>query len=124
MLTAGDVRMVTRLAQLARSTRNLLITPAAITEKGAGFTSLGDAWVDTTTPHGRLLLTVLGRLAEFERGMTRACVKARSVRLGRRPKLTPHQKRAALSRRTNGEPRTAIARSYNVSHTTISRLTP
>src|SRR5712692_4070169 len=130
-LDAGDVLTVTRLDRLARSTRDLLNTLAAITGKRAGFQSLGDAWADTTTPHGRLMLTVLGGLAEFERELIRARTsegraraKARGVRLGRRPKLTPHQKREALSRRANGEPLTEIARSYNVSHTTISRLTP
>jgi DNA invertase Pin-like site-specific DNA recombinase len=130
-LTAGDVLMVTRLDRLARSTRDLLNTLATIADKGAGFKSLGDTWADTTTPHGRLMLTVLGGLAEFERELIRARTsegrvraKARGVRLGRRPKLTPHQKREALSRRASGEPLTEIARSYNVSHTTISRLTP
>jgi DNA invertase Pin-like site-specific DNA recombinase len=130
-LTAGDVLLVTRLDRLARSTRDLLNTLAAITDTGAGFTSLGDAWADTTTPHGRLLLTVLGGLAEFERELIRARTsegraraKARGVRLGRRPKLTPYQKREALRRRANGEPLTEIARSYNVSHSTISRLPP
>jgi DNA invertase Pin-like site-specific DNA recombinase len=130
-LTAGDVLLVTRLDRLARSTRNLLNTLAAIGDKGAGFKSLGDAWADTTTPHGCLMLTVLGGLAEFEREWIRtrtsegrARAKARGVRLGRRPKLTPHQRREALSRRANGEPLTEIARSYNVSHSTISRLPP
>jgi DNA invertase Pin-like site-specific DNA recombinase len=130
-LAAGDVLLVTRLDRLARSTRDLLNTLAAITGTGAGFTSLGDAWADTTTPHGRLLLTVLGGLAEFERELIRARTsegraraKARGVHLGRRPKLTPYQKREALRRRTHGEPLTEIARSYNVSHSTISRLTP
>jgi DNA invertase Pin-like site-specific DNA recombinase len=66
-LAAGDVVMVTRLDRLARSTRDLLNTLAAITEKKADFRSLGDAWADTTTAHGRLMLTVLGGLAEFER---------------------------------------------------------
>jgi DNA invertase Pin-like site-specific DNA recombinase len=131
MLAARDVLMVTRLDRLAHSTRDLLNTLAAITEKGAGFKSLGDAWVDTTTPHGRLMLTVLGGLVEFERELIRARTsegraraKARGVRLGRRPKLTPHQKREALSRRVNNEPLTEIAPSYNVNHTTTSRLTP
>jgi DNA invertase Pin-like site-specific DNA recombinase len=130
-LAAGDVLLVTRLDRLARSTRDLLNTLAAITGTGAGFTSLGDAWADTTTPHGRLLLTVLGGLAEFERELIRARTsegraraKARGVHLGRRPKLTPYQKREALRRRTHGELLTEIARSYNVSHSTISRLTP
>jgi DNA invertase Pin-like site-specific DNA recombinase len=56
----GDVLMVTRLDRLARSTRDLLNTLAAITAKKAGFKSLGDTWADTTTAHGRLMLTVLG----------------------------------------------------------------
>jgi DNA invertase Pin-like site-specific DNA recombinase len=71
-LAKGDVLMVMRLDRLARSTRDLLNTLAAIADKGAGFRSLGDAWADTTTPHGRLMLTVLGGLAEFERELIRA----------------------------------------------------
>jgi DNA invertase Pin-like site-specific DNA recombinase len=130
-LDAGDVLMVTRLDQLARSTRDLLNTLATITGRKAGFRSLGDAWADTTTPHGRLMLTVLGRLAEFESdlirtrtGEGRARAVARGVKLGRKPKLTDHQKREAIRRRDrDGEPVREIARSYNVSHSTISRLT-
>src|SRR5712672_2663385 len=72
VLDAGDVLMVTRLDRLARSTRDLLNTLAAITAKKAGFRSLGDAWADTTTSHGRLILTVLGGLTEFERDLIRA----------------------------------------------------
>ena len=71
---------------------------ADVSSREAGFKSLGDAWADTTTPHGRLMLTVLGGLAEFERELIHA--------------------------RANGEPLMEIARSYNVSHSTISRLTP
>ena len=128
-LSKGDVLMVTRLDRLARSTRGLLNTLAAITAKGAGFRSLHDAWADTTTPHGRLMLTVLGGLAEFERELIRARTgegreraKARGVKMGRKPKLTDHQKREAIKRRDNGEPVREIARTYNVSHSTISRL--
>jgi DNA invertase Pin-like site-specific DNA recombinase len=128
-LEARDVLMVTRLDRLARSTRDLLNTLAAITDKKAGFRSLGDAWADTTTAHGRLMLTVLGGLAEFERelirvrtgeGRTRAV--ARGVKLGRKPVLTPHQQKEAIKRRGAGEPMREIARTYNVSHSTISRL--
>jgi DNA invertase Pin-like site-specific DNA recombinase len=50
-LGAGDVLRVTRLDRLARSTRDLLNTLAAISERGAAFRSLADAWADTTTPH-------------------------------------------------------------------------
>jgi DNA invertase Pin-like site-specific DNA recombinase len=128
-LDAGDVLMVTRLDRLARSTRDLLNTLAAITDRKAGFRFLGDAWADTTTPHGRLMLTVLGRLAEFERELIRAPTsegrerpKARGVKLGRRPKLTQHQQREAIRRRDAGEPVREIARTFNVSHSTLSRL--
>jgi DNA invertase Pin-like site-specific DNA recombinase len=68
-LEPADVLMVTRLDRAARSTRDLLNTLAAITAKQAGFKSLGDTWADTTTSHGRLMLTVLGGLAEFERDL-------------------------------------------------------
>jgi len=128
-LQPGDVLVVTRLDRLARSTRDLLNTLAAITERKAGFRSLADAWADTTTPHGRLMLTVLGGLAEFERELIRARTaegrdraKARGQHMGRPPKLTPHQQREAVKRRTKGEPIRDIARTYNVSHSTISRL--
>ena len=129
-LQAGDVLMVTRLDRLARSTRDLLNTLAAITGSKAGFRSLGDAWADTTTAHGRLMLTVLGGLAEFERdlirtrtGEGRARAVARGQRMGRPPKLTPHQQREATKRRERGEELLAdIGRSYNVSGATISRL--
>jgi DNA invertase Pin-like site-specific DNA recombinase len=130
-LEPGDVLMVTRLDRLARSTRDLLNTLAAITERKAGFRSLDDAWADTTTSHGRLMLTVLGGLAEFERdlirtrtGEGRERAKARGVKLGRKPKLTVHQRQEAIKRRdVDGEPIRDIARSYNVHNSTISRLT-
>src|SRR4051812_17883582 len=129
-LEAGDLLVVTRLDRLARSTRDLLNTLAAITGKKAGFRSLGDAWADTTTPHGRLMLTVLGGLAEFERELIRARTsegreraRARGVKMGRPSKLTPHQQREATRRRDRGDETLAdIARSYNVSPATISRL--
>src|SRR5712675_3404386 len=88
-LAAGEVVTVTRLDRLARSTRDLLNTLAAITGKGAGFRSLHGAWADTTTAHGRLMLTALGGLAEFEpelilarTGDGRARAMARGVQFG------------------------------------------
>ena len=130
ILDADDVLMVTRLDRLARSTRDLLNTLGTIADHKAGFRSLGDTWADTTTAHGRLMLTVLGGLAEFERelirtrtGEGRARAKARGVKMGRPPKMTPHQVKEALHRRDAGEPMRDIARTYNVSHSTISRLT-
>jgi DNA invertase Pin-like site-specific DNA recombinase len=68
-LGPGDTLIVTRLDRLARSTRDVLNTLDAIGKAGASFKSLGDAWADTTTPHGRLMLTVLCGLAEFERSL-------------------------------------------------------
>jgi DNA invertase Pin-like site-specific DNA recombinase len=129
-LGEGDTLLVTRLDRLARSTRDLLNTLAQIADKGAGFRSLADAWADTTTAHGRLMLTVLGGLAEFERelvrartGEGRARAKARGQSLGRPFKLTPHQRQEAIRRRDAGEETLAeIGRSYNVSGATISRL--
>jgi DNA invertase Pin-like site-specific DNA recombinase len=129
-LESGDVLMVTRLDRLARSTRDLLNTLDTVAKAGAGFRSLGDTWADTTTAHGRLMLTVLGGLAEFERdlirartGEGRARATANGVKMGRKPKLTPHQKREAIKRRDRGEESLAeIGRSYNVSGWTIARL--
>jgi DNA invertase Pin-like site-specific DNA recombinase len=126
-LVKGDVLVVTRLDRLARSTRDLLNVLGAVADKGGGFKSLRDNWADTTTPHGRLMLTVLGGLAEFERelirsrtGEGRERAKARGVIMGRKPKLTYHQRQEALARREAGEALVDIARSYNVSHSTIS----
>ncbi len=128
-LSPGDVVLVTRLDRLARSTRDLLNVLGTIADKGAAFRSLGDPWADTTTPHGRLMLTVLGGLAEFERELIRARTsegraraKADGKKMGRPNKLTPHQRQEALARREKGESLVSIARSYNVHHATIGRL--
>src|SRR6266849_674692 len=88
-LGPGDVLTVTRLDRLARSTRDLLNTLAAITGKKAGFRSLGDTWADTTTSHGRLMLTVLGGLAEFERDLIRARTGEGRARRGARAENGP-----------------------------------
>src|SRR5262249_38820408 len=116
-LQPGDILLVTKLDQLARSTRDLLNTLALIADYGASFRSLGDPWADTTTPHGKLMVTVLGGLAEFERHLIlarttegRARAKARGQRFGRRPKLSPFQRREALARRAAGEALVEIAR--------------
>jgi DNA invertase Pin-like site-specific DNA recombinase len=128
-LGQGDTLVVTKLDRLARSTRDLLNTLDAVGKAGAAFKSLGDSWADTTTPHGRLMLTVLGGLAEFERHLIlartsegRARAQQRGVKFGRKLKLTPHQQQEALERRARGEALVDIARSCAVSHSTISRL--
>ena len=129
-LDVGDTLLVTRLDRLARSTRDLLNILDTIAKAGAGFRSLGDVWADTTTAHGRLMLTVLGGLAEFERelirvrtGEGRIRAKARGVHMGRPPKLTLHQKREALKALADGTATQAdLARRFNLSASTISRL--
>jgi DNA invertase Pin-like site-specific DNA recombinase len=129
-LKGGDVLVVTRLDRLARSTRDLLNILDVIGKAGASFKSQADPWCDTTTPHGELMVTILAGLATFERhlikartGEGRKRAKARGVKFGRPFKLTPHQRQEAMERRANGETLVDIARSYNVSHPTILRLT-
>jgi DNA invertase Pin-like site-specific DNA recombinase len=128
-IESGDVLVVTRLDRLARSTRDLLNVIAGLTERGAGFKSLKDSWADTTSPHGRLMLTVLGGLAEFERELIRARTgegrkraKANGVKFGRPSALTANQRREAMQRLGSGEAQADVARTFNVSQATISRL--
>ena len=125
----GDVLVVTRLDRLARSTRDLLNVLAMVSERQAGFRSLKDSWADTTTPHGRLMLTVLGGLAEFERELIRARTgegrkraKDRGVKFGRPSVLTANQRQEALQRLADGNAQADVARTFNVSQATISRL--
>ena len=106
-LGAGDVLVVSRLDRLARSTRDLLNIVDAIAKAGASFKSLADAWADTTTPHGKLMLTVLGGLAEFEHSLIKARTdagreraKAAGVQFGRKHKLDAYQRAEALKRAT------------------------
>jgi DNA invertase Pin-like site-specific DNA recombinase len=128
-LQTGDILLVTRLDRLARSTRDLLNVLDQISKAGAKFKSLADAWADTSTMHGELMITILAGLATFERHLIRARTdegrkraQARGVRFGRKPKLTRFQIAEALARREAGEPLSNIGRSYGVSHSTISRL--
>ena len=128
-LTCGDVLIVTKLDRLARSTRDLLNTLAAVADKQAGFKVLDNPAMDTTSAHGRLLLNILGSIAEFEReliksrtGEGRQRAKLRGVKFGRKPSLTEFQRQEAIARREAGETLMDIARGMNVSHSTISRL--
>ena len=128
-LEPDDVLDITRLVRLARSTRDPLNVIDPVTKRGAGFRSLKDTWADTTTAHGRLMLTVLGGLAEFERELIRARTddgrkraKARGVRFGRPQALTAHQRKEAMQRLAEGAVQADLARSYGVSQATISRL--
>ena len=114
---------------MARSTRDLFNILDAIAKRGAGFKSLHDSWADTTTPHGRLMLTILGGLAEFERELIlartsdgRARAMARGVKFGRPAALAPHQRQGAIQKLAQGEAQVAVARIFNVGQATISRL--
>src|SRR5215831_3068925 len=125
-LGQGDVLMVTRLDRLARSTRDLLNVLHDVGECGAAFKSLADTWADTTTAHGRLMLTILGGLAEFERSLIKARTdvgikRAREagIPFGRPPKLTRHQQEQALKLLDAGEPQSAVARLLNCDQSTI-----
>jgi len=128
-LNSGDILIVTKLDRLARSTRDLLDTLAVVTDKGAGFRVLDNPALDTTSAHGKLLLNILGSIAEFERELIksrtsegRQRAKDRGVKFGRKPALSQYQRDEALRRREAGETLMDIARSMNVSHSTISRL--
>lgn len=127
-LRPGDVVVVTRLDRLARSTRDLLNILDNVTASGASFKSLADAWCDTTTAHGKLLITILGGLAEFERSLILSRTKsgierARSngVTFGRPVKLTARQRQLAAERYAAGETMALIAGDLGVSEATISR---
>ena len=97
-LRPGDVVTVTRLDRLARSTRDLLDIAERIEASGAGLRSLAEPWADTTTPAGRMVLTVFAGIAEFERSLIvdrtrngREAAKARGVKFGPKPVLTSQQ---------------------------------
>jgi DNA invertase Pin-like site-specific DNA recombinase len=121
--------LVTKLDRLGRSTRELLDLIHRIDQAGASFKSLGDPLFDTSSSQGRLLVTMLAAIAEFERelirertGEGRKRAKANGVRFGRPFTLTPHQRQEAFKRRESGEAYSTLAASYGVSVSTISRL--
>jgi DNA invertase Pin-like site-specific DNA recombinase len=128
-LEHGDVLMVTRLDRLARSSRDLLNIVEEAGQRGAAFKSLAEAWADTTTPHGKLMLTVLAGLAEFERSLIAARTsegRARAVkagkRLGRPPLLTPAQQAEAARLVAKGKSQAEIGQLLRVSRSTVTRF--
>jgi DNA invertase Pin-like site-specific DNA recombinase len=116
--------------RLSRDRTDLLVIARDMQREGAGLRSLAEPVVDTTSDFAELVLAMLGvaaKLGERRRiiertARGRADAKAKGVKFGRKPKLTPHQQREARKRITTGETQRSIARSYNVSQTTISRL--
>ncbi|NYI28233.1 recombinase family protein [Sulfitobacter geojensis] len=128
-LSEGDVLIITRLDRLARSTRDLLDIVHEIETKGAKLKALTDSWADTTTPTGKLILTVLGGLAEFERSLIaertaegRERARRAGRRLGRPPKLSQFQRDVVLKMRLDGQDNAEIARVLGVSRSTVSRI--
>ncbi len=124
-LDPADVLVVPSLDGLARSTCDLLNILNALAGKSIGFKSIGDVWADTTAGDGRLMLTVLAGLVEFERELIKGRVaraKARGARLGRPRKLNHYQRKKALARLAAGESQAAVARTYNVDPSTIGAL--
>lgn len=127
-LRAGDVVTVTRLDRLARSTRDLLDITEQLQARGAGLRSLAEPWADTTTPAGRMVLTVFAGIAEFERSLIidrtrsgREAAKARGVQFGRRPILTPNQVEHARELLGAGRTATETAELMGVHRATLYR---
>jgi DNA invertase Pin-like site-specific DNA recombinase len=130
-LAAGDVVVIPAADRLSRYTTDLLVIARDIQRAGAGLRSLAEPVVDTTSDFAELVLAMLGVAAKLERrrivertARGRADAKAKGVRFGRKPILTPHQQREARKRIEAGETQRNVARSYNVSQATISRLPP
>jgi DNA invertase Pin-like site-specific DNA recombinase len=128
-LGPGDVVTVTRIDRLARSTLDLFGIVKHIVDAKAQFRSLAEPWADTGTSTGSLMIAVLGGLADVERDLIRtrtaegrSRAKAQGKHMGRPPALTPEQQKEAARRRARGATLQELARSYNVSRATISRL--
>jgi DNA invertase Pin-like site-specific DNA recombinase len=128
-LQPGDILVVTKLDRLGRSTRELLELIERISKAGASFRSLGDPLWDTSSSQGRLLSTLLAAIADFERelirertGDGRKRALANGVKFGRKRKLSDYQRAEAVKRRDAGETLAAIAKSYGVAISMISRL--
>jgi DNA invertase Pin-like site-specific DNA recombinase len=129
-LAHGDVVMIPAVDRLSRDTTDLLVIARNMQRAGAGLRSLAEPVVDTTSDFAELVLAMLGVAAKLERrriiertARGRADAKAKGVKFGRKPTLTPHQQREARERVAAGEPQRSVTRSFSVSQATISRLT-
>jgi DNA invertase Pin-like site-specific DNA recombinase len=124
----GDVVVVTRLDRLARSSRDLLNIVGELQEAGCGFQSVREVWADTTTPAGRLMLTVLAGIGEFERELIRerteagiAKARKQGKKFGRPSALDVRQRRKIAERYAAGETMAELARAYECGEATIWR---
>ena len=129
-LAPGDVVTVTRIDRLARSTFDLFAIVKQIVDAKAQFRSLAEPWADAGTSTGRLMLAVLGGLADVERDLIRtrtaegrSRAKARGQPMGRPPSLTPAQQKEATRRRAQGATLQELADSYDRSISTMRRAT-
>jgi DNA invertase Pin-like site-specific DNA recombinase len=127
-LLPGDIVVVCKLDRLARSSRDLHNILHELAALGCGFTSLGETWCDTTTDVGRLMLTIMGGIGEFERGLIRKrCeegierARRKGVTFGRKRKLDKEMVRVAADRYAKGETMAELAEVYGVSEPTIWR---
>jgi len=127
-LLPGDTVVVAKLDRLARSSRDLHNIIHELDGLSCGFLSLGESWCDTTTSHGRLMLTIMGGIAEFERDLIRKrCeegierAKAKGTKFGRKRSLSPEQVKIAADRYAKGETMAELAEVYGVSEPTIWR---
>src|SRR5438270_6015218 len=127
-LAPGDVVTVTRIDRLARSTFDLFAIVKHIADAKAQFRSLAEPWADTGTSTGRLMIAVLGGLADVERDLIRtrtaegrSRAKVRGKHMGRPPSLTAAQQKEATRRRAEGATLQELAHSYNVGVSTIRR---
>jgi DNA invertase Pin-like site-specific DNA recombinase len=129
-INPGDVVTVTRIDRLARSTFDLFAIVKRIVDTKAQFRSQAEPWADTATSTGRLMLAVLGGLADVERDLIRtrtaegrSRAKAQGQHMGRPPKLTQAQQKEARQRREGGATLDELAKSYNMGEATIRRTT-
>ncbi|MFL1559460.1 recombinase family protein [Pseudomonas sp. O11] len=127
-LRPGDVLTVTRLDRLARSTTDLLHIAERLKTLGAGLRSLAEPWADTTSPAGRMVLTIFAGIADFERSLIgertsagRAEAKAKGVRFGPKPVLTPEQITHARQLIDRGQSVSEVARLFGVHRATLYR---
>jgi DNA invertase Pin-like site-specific DNA recombinase len=124
-LLPGDTVVVTKLDRLARSSRDLHNIIHKLDGLGCGFVSLREGWCDTTTSAGRLMMTIMGGIAQFERELIRSrceeVAKAKGVTFGRKRKLDKEMVRVAAERYAKGETMAELAEVYDVSEPTIWR---
>jgi DNA invertase Pin-like site-specific DNA recombinase len=128
-LASGDTLIIVRLDRLARSIRDLLSILDQLKAAGVGIKALDDPWLDTTTPHGELILTIMAGMHEFERKLIRArCeegikrAKARGTVFGRKPALDHGEQRRIAEQYAAGMTMQQLAAEYEVGIGTIHRV--